>query len=80
MPGTTRIQMELTDDELQAIDRIGALAGFQTKKEVVLNAITLLRWAVREIMYGKLCTGGWSAQPIEKLASLTKSNCQRYQS
>ena len=54
MPGTTRFQIELTDDELQAINRLGALAGFQTKKEVVLNAITLLHWAAREIMYGRM--------------------------
>lgn len=54
MSGIKRFQIDLTEDELRSIDRLGALAGLRTKKEVVLNAITLLRWAAREIMYGRM--------------------------
>lgn len=48
-----RFQIDLTEDELRSIDRMGSLAGLRTKKDVILNAMTLLRWAAKEIMYGR---------------------------
>jgi len=48
-----RFQLDLTEDELRSIEHLGAIASIRTKKDVVLNAITLLRWATREVMYGR---------------------------
>lgn len=53
MSALRRFQIDLTEDELRSIEHLGAIAGIRTKKDVVLNAITLLRWAARETMYGR---------------------------
>jgi hypothetical protein len=49
-----RFQIDLTDEELNSIDRLGSLAGLRTKKEVMLSALTLLKWAARETMMGRM--------------------------
>ena len=63
-----RFQIDLTDDELNSIDRLGTLAGLRTKKEVILNAITLFRWAAKEIMYGRtICSVDEKTQIVRQL-------------
>jgi len=63
-----KFQIDLTDDELNAIDRLGTLAGLRTKKEVILNSITLFRWAAKEIMYGRtICSVDEKTQAIRQL-------------
>ena len=63
-----RFQIDLTDDELNSIDRLGTLAGLRTKKDVILNSITLFRWAAKEIMYGRtICSVDEKTQTIKQL-------------
>lgn len=54
MTNQKRFQVDLTDDELGSIDRLGTMTDLKTKKEVILNALTLFRWAVKETMLGKV--------------------------
>jgi hypothetical protein len=63
-----RFQIDLTEEELKSIDRLGALAGLRTKKDVVLNALTLFKWAARETMAGRtVCSIRESSNMIRQL-------------
>lgn len=48
-----RFQMDMTREELESVERLGQLASLRTKKEVIGNALTLLKWAAKEILYGR---------------------------
>lgn len=48
-----RFQLDLTPDELDSIGRWSGVAGFRTKKEFLLNAFTLFRWAAKQVMLGR---------------------------
>jgi hypothetical protein len=43
-----RLQIEIAPEEMAELERLGRLGGSRTKKDVVNNAITLLKWAARE--------------------------------
>jgi len=63
-----RFQVDLSEDELTSIERLGSLAGLRTKKDVILNAITLFRWAAKEIMYGRtICSIDEKTQVVKQL-------------
>ena len=63
-----RFQVDLSEDELNSIERLGSLAGLRTKKDVILNAITLFRWAAKEIMYGRtICSIDEKTQVVKQL-------------
>jgi hypothetical protein len=63
-----RFQIDLTEDELNSIDQLGMLAGLRTKREVVLNAMTLFRWAAKETMLGRtVCSIDEGTQRIRGL-------------
>ena len=63
-----RFQVDLSEEELTSIERLGSLAGLRTKKEVILNAITLFRWAAKEIMYGRtICSIDEKTQVVKQL-------------
>jgi hypothetical protein len=49
-----RVQIELTPDNLQRLDRLMEEVGLRTRKELMLNALTLLAWAVRERRAGRV--------------------------
>ena len=49
----SRYQLDLTADEMAAIDRWSSMAGFRTRKEFLLNAITLFQWAAKQVMPGR---------------------------
>ncbi len=51
---TKRFQMDVTERELAEIDQIATFAGMKTKKELILNALTLYRWAANELLYGRV--------------------------
>lgn len=51
---TKRLQVDLTEKEQAEMDRLCATAGLKTKREFVLNALTLFRWAAHEIASGRL--------------------------
>ena len=63
-----RFQIDLTDEELNSIDRLGSLAGIRTKKDVVLNAITIFRWAAKEALMGRsICSIDETNQTVRQL-------------
>ena len=53
MSAFSRYQLDLTTDEMAAIDRWSSMAGFRTKKEFLLNAFTLFQWAAKQVMAGR---------------------------
>jgi hypothetical protein len=53
MSGLTRFQLNLTTEELDAIERWSSMAGFRTKKEFLLNAFTMFTWAAQQVLLGR---------------------------
>jgi len=53
MAGLARFQLDMTPEELSAVERWSSLAGFRTKKELLLNAFTLFKWAAQQVMLGR---------------------------
>ncbi len=53
MTGLSRFQLDLTTDELNSIERWSSMAGFRTKKELLINAFTLFRWAAQQVLRGR---------------------------
>ncbi len=49
-----RFQIDLSEEELLSIDRLGSLAGCRTKRDVVMHALSLFRWAAKETMMGRV--------------------------
>jgi hypothetical protein len=53
--GTTmRVQMEISSDKQEEIERLMARCEIATKKELINNALTLFKWAVDKIGEGKV--------------------------
>jgi hypothetical protein len=53
MGALTRFQMDLSDSELDSIERWSEFAGFGTKREFFLNAVTLFQWAAKQVTLGR---------------------------
>jgi hypothetical protein len=53
MAKMSRFQLDLTADEMSAIERWSKFAGFRTKREFLLNALTLFEWAAKQVMLGR---------------------------
>jgi hypothetical protein len=49
----SRFQIDLTADELGSIERWSSMAGFRTKKEFLLNAFTMFKWAAQQVLLGR---------------------------
>lgn len=49
---TIRIQFELSQEKAEELDELMMETGVPTKKELFNNALTLLKWAVRESKRG----------------------------
>ena len=47
-----RLQIDVTDQKLKAIDSLMEVCGFTTKKDLFNNALTLFQWAVEERRLG----------------------------
>jgi hypothetical protein len=47
-----RIQFEMPKDKAEELDGLMKETGVQTKKELFNNALTILKWAVRETKNG----------------------------
>jgi hypothetical protein len=45
--------MDLSRSELESIERWSDFAGFRTKREFFLNALTLFQWAAKQVMLGR---------------------------
>ncbi len=48
-----RLQLELSDTHGDLVESLRATCGCSSKKEVVLSALALLAWAVREVSEGR---------------------------
>jgi len=48
----TRIQIELSEEEVAQIDQLMMLTGIRTRKEYFNNALTLMEWAINEKRVG----------------------------
>lgn len=44
-----RLQFDVSDSEVRELDRLMTKCGLLTRKDMFNNALTLLRWAAREI-------------------------------
>lgn len=65
---TNRFQMDLSSADMELINRLATLAGLKTKKELLMNAVTLFKWAAQEAMYGRtVCTVSESDGKIRQL-------------
>jgi hypothetical protein len=53
MGALSRFQMDLSESELQSMERLSEFAGFRTKREFFLNAFTLFQWAAKQVMLGR---------------------------
>ena len=49
-----RLQVELTHERVQAIDRLVTLTGMASRKEFLDNALSLMAWAIREKQKGRM--------------------------
>ena len=47
-----RLQFEMPEDKVAELEELMSETGVQTKKELINNALTLLKWAVRETRKG----------------------------
>jgi len=47
-----RFQVEIMREELDEMERLCELGGLSSKKELLNNALTLLKWAVRQKQQG----------------------------
>ena len=49
-----RLQLELPEDAVRQLKDLMAEAGIETYKELFSNALTLLKWSVREVADGRV--------------------------
>ena len=50
--GPARLQFELSSDALAELDHLQAVGGFQTRKDLLNNALTLMSWAIQHAHAG----------------------------
>ena len=53
MSNLSRFQLDLSTEDLEAIELWSAMAGCRTKKEFLLNAFTMFKWAAQQILLGR---------------------------
>ena len=49
-----RLQIDVTDAQVEELERVMKECGISTKKELINNALTLLEWAIRERKRGRI--------------------------
>lgn len=54
MPKTKviRLQIEIDEAQMKELEKLAELSGVRTKKDLLNNALTLLKWAARQRMQG----------------------------
>jgi hypothetical protein len=52
--GKMRVQFELSQEKLGELEQLMAETGIGTKAELITNALTLLKWAVKERQNGNI--------------------------
>lgn len=63
-----RLQFEMPQDKLIELDRLVAETGASTRKEYVNSALTLFKWAIREIQEGKAIASIDANEKVTELA------------
>lgn len=53
MKNVIRLQFEIDEEWLNELEQLRNLGGLRTKKELLNNALTLLRWAVKQRQNGR---------------------------
>ena len=48
MSDLVRLQVEIDQEQMNELERLLQVGGLRTKKELLNNALTLLKWAVKE--------------------------------
>ncbi len=51
--GLTRVQLDLSTERLEQLERLMEEADFSTRKDLFNNALSLLQWAVKEARRGR---------------------------
>ena len=70
MSTTHRFQVDMTQDELVLVERLGQLASLKTKKEVIANTIALFHWAAKELLQGRtICSIDEGTQRVKQYDS-----------
>lgn len=59
----TRVQLEVSEEQLEKIEKLRTQSGLRTKKDFIFTAITLLAWAIREVSAGRIIA---SIDPVTK--------------
>lgn len=54
MANIVRVQFEVTDKQLEAIENLKDITGLRTKKDLLNSALTLLEWFVGERKAGRI--------------------------
>ncbi|RYZ74486.1 MAG: hypothetical protein EOP09_00355 [Proteobacteria bacterium] len=49
-----RLQVDMTKERLDGIDKLVTITGMASRKELLDNALTLMAWAIRETRCGNL--------------------------
>lgn len=53
MADTVRLQVELDGERMEELEDLRRLGGLKSKRELLNNALTLIRWAARERSLGR---------------------------
>ncbi len=54
MKHISKIQIELSEEKLEELDILKRELHLRTKKELFNNAVSLLKWAVKEVKSGRI--------------------------
>jgi hypothetical protein len=68
MPKTKviRLQIEIDEAQMRELESLAELSGVRTKKDLLNNALTLLKWAARQRMEG------YSIQSVNQSEGIVK--------
>lgn len=68
MPKTKviRLQIEIDEAQMRELESLAELSGVRTKKDLLNNALTLLKWAARQRMEG------YSIQSVNQAEGIVK--------
>jgi hypothetical protein len=50
--GVARFQVEIDENQMRELEQLAELGGLRTKKDLLNNALTLLKWAARQKTQG----------------------------
>jgi metal-responsive CopG/Arc/MetJ family transcriptional regulator len=66
----TRIQLELPEDRVRELDELMDQTGLSTRKDLLNQALTLFKWALRERQAGRMIASVDEAQNRYKELSM----------